>query len=149
MSDQYPPPEPWGQQGQPGQPGWGQQGQPGSWGQQGQPGQQGWGQQGQPGWGPPGQQPWGQGQGPGYGPPPNVPNHLVWAILSTLFCCLPLGIASIVYSTQVNKKLAQWDHAGAVEASNKAKNFAIAAAVTSLVIYALLIVTGSFGNAGM
>ena len=25
------------------------------------------------------------------------PNYLVWAILSTLFCCLPLGIASIVF----------------------------------------------------
>ena len=26
----------------------------------------------------------------------NIPNHLVWAILSTLFCCLPFGIVSIV-----------------------------------------------------
>jgi len=28
-------------------------------------------------------------------PGPYVPNHLVWAILSTLFCCLPLGIVLI------------------------------------------------------
>jgi hypothetical protein len=28
----------------------------------------------------------------------NIPNHLVWAILATLFCCLPLGIVSIVYA---------------------------------------------------
>ena len=26
---------------------------------------------------------------------PQVPNHLVWAILTTLFCCLPAGIGSI------------------------------------------------------
>ena len=39
------------------------------------------------------------------GAPP--PNNLVWAILSTLFCCLPLGIVSIVYAAQVNGKYAQ------------------------------------------
>ena len=42
--------------------------------------------------------------GPGGAPPPN---HLVWAILSTLFCCLPLGIASIVFAAQVNSKYAR------------------------------------------
>ena len=43
-----------------------------------------------------------------------VPNHLVWAILSTLFCCLPLGIVSIVFAAQVNGKLAAGDVAGAL-----------------------------------
>ena len=32
------------------------------------------------------------------------PNYLVWAILSTVLCCLPLGVASIVYAAQVNSK---------------------------------------------
>ena len=40
---------------------------------------------------------------------PQVPNNLVWAILSTLFCCLPAGIVSIVYAAQVNGKLAAGD----------------------------------------
>ena len=36
-------------------------------------------------------------------PPPQstgeyIPNHMVWAILTTLFCCLPLGVVSIVYA---------------------------------------------------
>lgn len=53
--------------------------------------------------------------GPGAGTPP--PNHLVWAILSTLFCCLPLGIASIVFAAQVNGKHAAGDVAGAQESS--------------------------------
>ena len=31
-------------------------------------------------------------------PAEQVPSNLVWAILSTLCCCLPLGIVSIVYA---------------------------------------------------
>ena len=34
--------------------------------------------------------------------PPKPNNHLAWAILSTIFCCLPLGIVSIVYSSKVD-----------------------------------------------
>jgi hypothetical protein len=52
----------------------------------------------------------------------------VWAILSTLFCCLPLGIASIVFASQVDSKWAQGDYTGAREASEKAKRFAMIAA---------------------
>ena len=33
-----------------------------------------------------------------------VPNNLVWAILTTLFCCLPLGIVSIVHAAKVDGK---------------------------------------------
>lgn len=55
---------------------------------------------------------------------PHVPNHLVWAILATIFCCPPTGIVSIVYSAQVNGKVAAGDFAGAREASEKAKTWA-------------------------
>ena len=57
-------------------------------------------------------------------PPPHVPNHLVWAILVTIFCCLPFGIVSIVYAAQVNGKLAVGDVAGARQASQNAKTWA-------------------------
>lgn len=70
---------------------------------------------------PPQPQAW---QQPQYGQRPDVPNYLVWAILSTLFCCLPFGIVSIVYSTQVNSKLTVGDVAGALESSRKAKTWA-------------------------
>jgi hypothetical protein len=40
---------------------------------------------------------------PGYPPQPpagQAPNnYLVWSILVTLFCCLPLGIVAIIKST--------------------------------------------------
>ena len=51
----------------------------------------------------------------------SVPNYLVWAILATLFCCLPFGIVAIVYAAKVDGMLAGGDYHGAVEASNKAK----------------------------
>lgn len=50
-----------------------------------------------------------------------VSNYLVQAILATIFCCLPFGIAAIVFAAQVNGKLASGDYAGAVETSRKAK----------------------------
>ena len=63
------------------------------------------------------------------GTPP--PNHLVWAILSVILCW-PLAIPAIVFSTQVNTKWALGDVAGAQEASDKAKKFAIWAAIVGV-----------------
>ena len=34
--------------------------------------------------------------------PPMPDNHLVGAILATLFCCVPFGIVAIVQAAQVN-----------------------------------------------
>jgi uncharacterized membrane protein YjfL (UPF0719 family) len=86
---------------------------------------------------------------------PQIPNHLVWAILSTLFCCLPLGIVSIVFAAQVNSKVAAGDIAGAREASDKAKKFAMwgaIAGVVVLVLYAIFVVAlggmGALSNSG-
>lgn len=67
-------------------------------------------------------------------------NYLVWAILTTLFCCLPLGIVSIVFAAQVDGKLASGDYAGAVAASQNARRWAIIAAVSGIVILILYII---------
>jgi len=55
-----------------------------------------------------------------------VPNHMVGAVLTTIFCCLIGGIVAIVYASQVNTKLAQGDIAGAQAASKSANNWIIA-----------------------
>lgn len=34
--------------------------------------------------------------------PPKPENYLVWAILSTVCCCLPFGLVSIVYAAKVD-----------------------------------------------
>jgi hypothetical protein len=70
-------------------------------------------------------------------PGPYVPNHLVWAILTTLFCCLPLGIVSIVFAAQVDGKRAAGDLAGAQDASRKALHWAIASALVAPILIAL------------
>ena len=57
-----------------------------------------------------------------YGQPrPDIPNYLVYSILVTACCCLPLGIVAIVYSAQVGTKLSVGDVAGATAASSSAK----------------------------
>jgi len=49
------------------------------------------------------------------------PNYLVWAILSTLFCCWPTGIAAIVFAAQVSSKMQAGDIDGARRSSANAK----------------------------
>ena len=59
-----------------------------------------------------------------------VPNNLVWAILATLFCCLPFGIVSIIYASQVDGKRAAGDIDGARDASRKAGQWAMWSAIS-------------------
>jgi hypothetical protein len=78
----------------------------------------------------------------------NVPNYLVWSILTTLLCCLPTGIVAIVYSSQVSTKLAAGDYTGAVDSSNKARTWCIVSAAVGLVggIIWFAVVAGSGAN---
>lgn len=61
--------------------------------------------------------------------PPKVENYLVFSILTTVLCCLPLGIAAIIKSTQVDKELAAGNYEAALLASKQAKTFNIISAV--------------------
>ena len=126
--------------GEPGQPDWSQP----SPGQPPYGGQQPYGDQpqyGQPQYG--AQPQYGQPYGSPYGGQPGgtpPQNYLVWAILTLIFCCWPLSIASIVFAAQVNGKYSAGDLAGAEESSRKAKQFALWSAISACVIYALIIV---------
>jgi uncharacterized membrane protein YjgN (DUF898 family) len=82
-------------------------------------------------------------QGAGYQPPMPPDNHLVWAILTTLLCCLPFGIVSIVFAAQVNSKWNLGDYQGAMDSSQKAKTWAIVSAAVAgafVIIYLIIAV---------
>lgn len=82
-------------------------------------------------------------------PQPKPANYLVWAILVTLFCCIPLGIVAIIFATQVDSKYAAGDYAGAQIASGRAKLWSILGAASILLIMAIYIVVLIFlGAAG-
>lgn len=66
---------------------------------------------------------------------PCPPSNLVWAIVSTILCCLPTGIVAIVYACKVDNLYLMGDYQGAVEASNKARNWAIGGLIASVVFY--------------
>ncbi len=84
-------------------------------------------------------------------------NWLVESILVTIFCCLPFGIAGIVFASQVNSKMTNGDYQGAAEASaNAAKWTKIGfwVGIAGIVIYlafiflfgGLAILTGARNN---
>jgi uncharacterized membrane protein YvbJ len=65
--------------------------------------------------------------------PARPANHLVWAILSTLLCCLPAGVVSIVYAAKVDTLYNAGNYDAAAEASKNAKTWAIVSAAVGFV----------------
>lgn len=65
-------------------------------------------------------------------PPVRPKNWLVESILVTIFCCLPFGIAGIVFASQVNSKFDAGDFAGAERASKQAKTWTIVSFVIGI-----------------
>ena len=82
-------------------------------------------------------------------PGAQVQNYLVFAILTTVLCCLPAGIPAIVYAAQVNGKLQAGDIAGAQLASKNAKMWCWISASAGLavgVIWGILVGLGTLSN---
>jgi len=71
---------------------------------------------------------------------PNIPNHLVKAIISTICCCIPFGIVAIVFAAQVNGKLDSGDYAGAQKASQQANMWGNIAIGVGIVVNILVVV---------
>ncbi len=80
------------------------------------------------------------------------PNYLVWAILTTILCCLPFGIVSIVYAAQVNSKWQMGDFEGAKLSSKNAKLWAwvaFAVGIASFLLWFLLVIFGVVAGLGL
>jgi len=67
-------------------------------------------------------------------------NYLVESILVTIFCCLPFGIAGIVYASQVNSKFANGDYEGAIKASEDAKKWMKWGLIAGIIVVVLYLV---------
>ena len=99
----------------------------------------------QPQWSTPPQQPPMQPQQPNMGGQPPIKGtiYLVFGILTTLLCCLPLGIPAIVFATKIDQMVAMGNIAGAQEAAKKSRLFSILAAALGLlavIIYFVFVV---------
>jgi hypothetical protein len=67
---------------------------------------------------------------------PRPGNNLVLAIIAVIFC-LPLGVVSVMAANKVDSLWLSGQYHEAVEASKKAKNWAISALVMTVVVYML------------
>lgn len=97
-------------------------------------------------------------------PPPQFPNagrpmyaqtagrppktYLLETILTTIFCCWPLGIPSIIYASRVEKKYYAGDLAGAEEDSANAKKWMWINLGACLVLWVLYFVIFGFAMFG-
>jgi Interferon-induced transmembrane protein len=88
--------------------------------------------------------PWNQAAQPAAPPPPVVParpptiqNYMVPAVLVTLLCFLPTGIAALVFASQVSAKLNSGDVAGAMKASSNARTWVIVSVVAGVIVYGI------------
>lgn len=74
-------------------------------------------------------------------------NYLVGSILATIFCCLPVGIVSIIFASQVNTKYNAGDFEGAQKSSKQTKQFmiwTIVAGLVGVIAYIAIIGTSLF-----
>lgn len=82
---------------------------------------------------------------------PRPQNYLVFAILTTVLCCLPAGVVSIVYAAKVNGLYAEGKYDEAESASKNAKTWAIvsaAVAAVGLILYFLFFAAMFAGASG-
>ena len=70
---------------------------------------------------------------PGMGTPVNGTMYLVLSIIATVLCCLPFGIAGIVFATKINQLNLVGDYQGAQKAAKSSMIFTIVAAASGII----------------
>jgi hypothetical protein len=72
-------------------------------------------------------------------------NNMIWAILSTIFCCLPLGIVAIINAAKVDGLYRSGDHAAAREAAENAKKYSLFGFIFGLIGSVIYFILGFAG----
>lgn len=86
--------------------------------------------------------------------PKRPSSYLALAIISTILCCLPTGIVSIVYATKVNSLYEDGKYDEANSASKKAKTWGLISVVAALFVWIIYIAIfgvaflGAIGSGG-
>lgn len=70
-------------------------------------------------------------------PQPMPPTYMLWAVLTTICCCLPAGIVAIVFASSVSSKYFARDYEGARKASRNAEIWIIVSIVAGVIVNAL------------
>lgn len=82
----------------------------------------------------------------GNNPKPIKPdNNMVLAVLSTLFCCLPAGIYSVIQASKVNGLYNSGNYAEAQRMADDAKKWAGISAILGLIAFAIGFMAGLAG----
>lgn len=91
--------------------------------------------------------PQGAQQRPATTPPPvERPQSYLWlGICTTILCCLPAGVVSIVYAAMVDSAWNRGDYATAVKYSNMARTWGIVSAIVAAVVIGAYLILGVLG----
>uniref|UniRef100_A0A3P8WGU6 Uncharacterized protein n=1 Tax=Cynoglossus semilaevis TaxID=244447 RepID=A0A3P8WGU6_CYNSE len=75
-----------------------------------------------------------------------APSYLGWSIFNTLCCCLPVGIAAIVYSCKAQNANSVEESAAAMDASRTAKILNVVGLVFGLILMTICIALKAAGE---
>ncbi|WP_052446899.1 CD225/dispanin family protein [Candidatus Soleaferrea massiliensis] len=82
-------------------------------------------------------------------PPVSMTGMLVWAILNTLFCCLPFGIVAIVMSAKINSAMSYEEARMAYDSAKKWNLVATIVGAAVVILYFILVFVGVFSFANI
>jgi hypothetical protein len=71
-----------------------------------------------------------------------VPDYLIWSIITTLFCCLPLGVIGIIFSVLSKNDLKVGDYEGAAKKSHIAMNCNFGGLIVGVVFFIFALIIG-------
>jgi len=67
--------------------------------------------------------------------PPRPNSYLALSIISTIICCMPIGIVSIVYATKVNSSYEDGNYDEAIRSSKNAKTWGLVSIGIGVLFY--------------
>ena len=81
-----------------------------------------------------------------YGKPKLKTRQQYGLVLSTLFCCLPLGIVAIIHAAKVDGLYRSGDYSSAQEAADNAKKYAQYGLIVGIIVGVIYFFIGMAGS---